>query len=662
MSYYGIRSADIVRAIQTLDMNNSVRSESIRSTLNIIDASVNNVTTSLETNGVLSQGSVSSVDQSYIDGQVKPLSLTPTGALKVDIGSASISATVTADAVDQGTTTLGQKGTLIQGAVTSGAPTYDTGEINPLSLTTTGALRVDIGGTSITADGVAQDSTTAGQNGILQQGAVTTLHPTYNNNKTNQLSLNTNGELRTTDDGILSSGNTTTTNISGQTTLNETLDGTDTTITLTSTAQFQTSGTIKIDSEYITYSGISGSDLTGCVRGAFNSTATTHTNGTSVIGVFIGTAELNGKSDIAVSLTSSTSGTEYFDFLNDGSIWSTYPVTGFTVTANVHEFHVAVKSRRYFRIRFENGSSSATTSFKIYTYYGTFNQGKLPLNQSISSDADSIVVRSVATGADPNGTYVNLQADGYVFTTSTPLTANSSYTSSIYSTSGYSQIQTELFSDQTGTLVGTWYSDSAGTNLIRTFTRPFDTAGTYVYFSAPVFGPYVKYVYTNGTTNQTSFFLGLKFLTKSISGQVIGVNDFISTTMVANLGRNILVGQTDGGDFVNVPVTSEGHLEVALHDPILPFGSIHVENMRAIFQADAVYGINLGLSNVFTTLSGSATNNNNLFEANTGTTQFGFCAIESRKRLRYRAGQGLIIRYTGIFTAPVANSYQLIGF
>lgn len=43
----------------------------------------------------------------------------------------------------QGSTTAGQTGPLTQGAVTTSAPTYTTGQTNPLSLTTAGGLRVD---------------------------------------------------------------------------------------------------------------------------------------------------------------------------------------------------------------------------------------------------------------------------------------------------------------------------------------------------------------------------------------------------------------------------------------------------------------------------------------------------------------------------------------
>lgn len=56
---------------------------------------------------------------------------------------AATEATLATHAVAQASTTSGQSGPLVQGAVTTAAPTYVTGKTDPLSLTTAGALRVD---------------------------------------------------------------------------------------------------------------------------------------------------------------------------------------------------------------------------------------------------------------------------------------------------------------------------------------------------------------------------------------------------------------------------------------------------------------------------------------------------------------------------------------
>lgn len=68
------------------------------------------------------------------------------------------------------------------------------------------------------------------------------------------------------------------------TTLNGGITASAVTITLTSTAGFPTiGGTIKIDSEVIAYSGVSGSTLTGCVRGQDGTTAASHLTSAPVL-------------------------------------------------------------------------------------------------------------------------------------------------------------------------------------------------------------------------------------------------------------------------------------------------------------------------------------------------------------------------------------------
>ena len=54
------------------------------------------------------------------------------------------------------------------------------------------------------------------------------------------------------------------------------MDATQNTVTLINASSYPASGTVTIDSEQITYTGISGSVLTGCVRGANSTVAATH--------------------------------------------------------------------------------------------------------------------------------------------------------------------------------------------------------------------------------------------------------------------------------------------------------------------------------------------------------------------------------------------------
>jgi hypothetical protein len=121
-------------------------------------------------------------------------------------------------------------------------------------------------------------------------------------------------------------------------------------------------------------------------------------------------------------------------------------------------------------------------------------------------------------------------------------------------------------------------------------------------------------------------------------------------------------GTNDVGENVNIPVTQEGHMEVAIHSPRLPFGSIHTEFLRPEFQSDAVYGVNSVQNNYASTGSGSVTTVSSSFSISTGTTIYSQAYLQSRRRLRYRPGQGVVGRFTATFTTPSDNSYQVAGF
>lgn len=117
-----------------------------------------------DTNGNIgTSGSVTTAAPSYTTGTYNALSLTLTGLLRVDgsgvtqpISASTLplptgAATETSLAkltLTQGSTTSGQSGPLIQGAVTTAAPSYTTAQTSPLSLTTAGALRTDSSATT----------------------------------------------------------------------------------------------------------------------------------------------------------------------------------------------------------------------------------------------------------------------------------------------------------------------------------------------------------------------------------------------------------------------------------------------------------------------------------------------------------------------------------
>ena len=57
------------------------------------------------------------------------------------------------------------------------------------------------------------------------------------------------------------------------------------------------------------------------------------TGGNWSVNTYTGVGELNDYAYVGVNLQADESGTLYFDFSQDGTNWSTYPVNGFTVAS-----------------------------------------------------------------------------------------------------------------------------------------------------------------------------------------------------------------------------------------------------------------------------------------------------------------------------------------
>jgi len=98
------------------------------------------------------------------------------------------------------------------------------------------------------------------------------------------------------------------------TTTNEALDASETEIDLVSVEGFKTAGTIKIDSEIITYTGISGLILTGCTRGTNSTSAATHDTGAVVTQILINPIATTDTST-TITITDAGHGAKEGDFV-----------------------------------------------------------------------------------------------------------------------------------------------------------------------------------------------------------------------------------------------------------------------------------------------------------------------------------------------------------
>ena len=255
----------------------------------------------------------------------------------------------------------------------------------------------------------------------------------------------------------------------------------------------------------------------------------------------------------------------------------------------------------------------------------------------------------------------NSQQSKLGFSTDTLLANGATYDSGILSLVNYTQVQTSVLSTgASGTITIEFHEKADGSSVLRTLNVPYVDGSGFSSLSSLAFTPYVRYQFTATTAGQTKFYFDTKFTTTALNGQVLGVDDFISTTMVASLGRNVLVGRTHGGLFKNVPVDSEGHLHTDI--PTTAFGDVRTAELSPIFQNSFEYTVtNTEIGNIEVAGSGAVTQADAMLVCTTGATTGSTAEWESAHNAKYRAGLGGLFRGTAMFTTGVDGTEQALG-
>jgi hypothetical protein len=142
--------------------------------------------------------------------------------------------------------------------------------------------------------------------------------------------------------------------------------------------------------------------------------------GNWVTDTYTGAGEKKDYEYVTVNLQTDEGGVMYFDFSQDGSNWSTFPVVGLTVTSGINFYHGAHKSSmRYFRPRFVG--TGGRSYFRLATSYtNTAVALNSPLSQTVSNEQDATTVKAVIHGEDKDnaGSFVQgkMTSDGAIRT------------------------------------------------------------------------------------------------------------------------------------------------------------------------------------------------------------------------------------------------------
>jgi hypothetical protein len=529
---------------------------------------------------ILIGGSTTTSAPTYITGTINPLSITTAGSLRVDNSGVTqpISGTITANigttnglALDssinglllsQGSVTLNQKGALIQGAVTTTAPSYVTAQTSPLSLTTAGALRIDGSGvtqpisgtitanagsgtfsvsgtvtanigtsgslaldTSVTGLQIAQSSVTLGQKGGLIFGAVTTTAPTYTTAQSSPLSLTTTGNLRV-------DGSSVTQPISGTVTANA---GSGTfTVSGTVTSNIGTTNGLALDTSVNGVIVAQGSATSGekgpLIQGAVTTAAPSYTTGqTSPLNLTTAGALRTDAS----ATTQPVSGTVT---ANQGGTWTVQPgntanTTPWLTTINQGGNSVAVKA----------GSTAAVATDPALVVAISPNSGLIGSNanqvQGTAAAAASPVGNPVFIGGTDGSLVRGILTDtsGRIIVAPTGSNTTNGFAYGTVSTNAITTvpIRASTYNEQTTNAQRSISSSSANDTSAGTGARTV----TITYYDATGAGPNTETITLNGTTSVNTTNNNICFIEKIMVATVgAGASNAGTLTLFVSTG------------------------------------------------------------------------------------------------------------------------------
>jgi hypothetical protein len=166
----------------------------------------------------------------------------------------------------------------------------------------------------------------------------------------------------------------------------------------------------------------------------------------------------------------------------------------------------------------------------------------------------------------PGGSYPDSSILATDASTTTPLNANSTWTSAAVDCSGFSAVTCTLSSDQSSTEGGMKFQFSTdGTNWDDSYDFHLDaTISTTRRFQFPVCAQYFRINYTNAGTNQTYFRVQTWLHRTNVLTSIHSAGSTVVHDRSCQLMKSVITGETTagGGGFVNVKVSASGALTV----------------------------------------------------------------------------------------------------
>lgn len=284
-------------------------------------------------------------------------------------------------------------------------------------------------------------------------------------------------------------------------------------------------------------------------------------------GVFTGVwKDISLHSNLSFMVNSNAPGVLSIQYSTDGI--TVHRTLSADYNADPNGLYIALPTEtQYYRLIYTNGgiaqSSFSLQSVLITTPVGNFTA---PLNFPIVDSNSVTINRSVVTGKNPNGQFVNESVSGIVDSNSldTPLGIGGVFQGPYFDTSGHSAVSFTCITDQAGVI--TIETSNNGTDIIRSTVSNVAPNAPFYISQTPV-GKYIRVRFNNTSgVAQTFFHLQTIMKTTPISSTSLSINTPINSNSIAMNTRSILAGQQENGTFSNAGLSNTASVKVAITD------------------------------------------------------------------------------------------------
>lgn len=275
-----------------------------------------------------------------------------------------------------------------------------------------------------------------------------------------------------------------------------------------------------------------------------------------------GTIDLRGWTQVDTRITADQDGLITIRWYSDAA--ATDQVRLLTIpysAANGFQLFSAPAFTPYNRYEFTNNSGVDQTDFFFETklLHVPLSPQVLGAEAFIAEGMVAQLNRSINTGRQPDGDFVNAKADGTAFTDTTPLGAAASFQSAWIDTDGFVAVELFITADEvsaTNGIVVEFTDDVQGSATVRatenySFTQnDIDRGYLAISFSTRLDG--FRVTYTNGSTPQGAFFIQTDLRTNSSPIRLDQSGAVITTDFTVEVALGNIPNYSNGTKFGSV--------------------------------------------------------------------------------------------------------------